>query len=170
MAVEAVKSAQITNLTATPKVPGTSTTADGEVVTGVAKVTMASDASIGSTYRLGRVRSGDRVKSLKHAQSIGTGGVGRDNDYGLYDIDNGAVVNVNLFFDALTFAAAVLLWTELLPADAGSGVTVAKAEQRIWELLGLTADPFKEYDLTITCNEANTTLAIDIAAQWEVVR
>ena len=170
MAVEAILSTQITNAVAIPRVPNASTTDQGEPVHSVAKVTMDAAASATSTYRLFRVRSGDRVVSLRYAQTIGTGGVGRDNDFGLYDIEGGAVVDVNCFADAITFASAVLAWTELLPADAGSNCTVANCEQKIWQLLGLTADPFKEYDVTITCNEANTTLAIDIGVQITVVR
>lgn len=170
MAVEAILSAQITNAVAIPRVPNTSFTSEGQPVTSVAKVTMDAAASIGSTYRLFRVRSGDRVASLQIANDAGTAGVGRDNDIGIYDIEGGAVVSAKLFAAAISLVTARVLWTELLPAEGGAVLTAAKTEQRIWELLGLSADPFKEYDLTITCNEANTTAAIIIAVQAMVIR
>lgn len=170
MAVEAIKSAQITNQTASPKVPNTSFNAEGGPVHSVAHVLMNATASIGSTYRLGRVRSGDRVDTLQYAQTVGTGGVGRNNDFGIYDIEGGAVVSAALLAKNVTFAAAVASYQELIPGSASAVLTVLNVEQRIWELLGLASDPDKEYDLTITCNEANTTLAIDIAVQWGVIR
>lgn len=172
MAVELVNSTQIANDVATPKVLNNPFTTRGPAERSVAKVTVGATASIASIYRFFRVRSGDRVSVLRLANTIGTAGVGRDNDIGLYDIEGGAVVDVNFFAKAVSMVSERATWTELLPGAAagGTNITPANSETRIWEQLGLSADPMKDYDVAMTVNEANTTLAIVVALQIEVVR
>jgi hypothetical protein len=71
---------------------------------------------------------------------------------GLYTVNGGAVVNAALFAAAQSLAAAQNTGLELVH----SVTTLANAEKRVWELLGLSADPGLEYDVTLTLTAAAT--------------
>jgi len=168
MAVVTRKSTQITNAEARPIIRNTSTQVEGEPVENVAYVNPQNGDSANSIYRLGRVRSGDRLAALQLANTAGT--TCASNDFGLYDIEGGAVVNATLFAHAIDLTAARTTFTGLIPGSSGATLTIANSEQRIWELLGLAQDPFKEYDLAITANNNFTVSNVDVSVKWTVVR
>jgi hypothetical protein len=111
--------------------------------------------SIGSTYRLFRIRSSDRVSYIRvYSPDIGTTTAG---DLGLYDkndVNGGAVVDADFFASALSLNGGALNGVDLTFEAAAAGGLIANAEKRVWECLGLSADPFKEYDVTLTLTGA----------------
>lgn len=156
MAVVALKSTVITNATAQPVVPNWAGNTAGNVRTNQALFTITSGNSVGSTYRLFRIKSSDRVEMLRiYSPDIGTAGT---LDIGLYDksdVNSGAVVDADFFASAVVTNAGALNGTDLTFEAAAAGGLIANAEKRIWESLGLTADPFKEYDVTATLATAD---------------
>ena len=88
-------------------------------------------------------------------------------DLGLYRTaaDGGAVVSAGLFATAQSVAAANAAGISLrFEAD-----DVANVEKRIWELLGLSADPNLEYDVALTLTaaiSASGTLALQGVFSW----
>lgn len=150
MAVENLKSASITNADATPPVLNDAGILAGRMERSIGTKQASASASIGSTYRLCRVPSNAFVSQvLLSCDAFDTTGAA---DVGLYDINGGAVV------DADFFGSAVVLTSALKNSDVTfeSGVYgVEKVEQRVWEVLGLSADPHKEYDVALTLTAAN---------------
>ena len=162
MAVELLKSTSITALDAVPSAVGNARVLGGIVRQAVGNALAASDASIGSIYRLARVPSNACGLSviLSNAAFTTTGAA----DIGVYKATVGAVAGAVV--DADFFASAQLLTTALLNTEVTheSGVyTLAKREQPLWEALGLTADPQILYDIALTLTAANTTTAAQVA-------
>ena len=117
---------------------------------------VANGDSIASIYRLVRVPSNARVSQVLLSCDAITSGAG---DVGIYETagNGGAVVDVDFFASAQSIATALLnsdITSEADPADAGAGFGKADAEKALWEALGLTADPGKEYDIAVTLTAA----------------
>jgi hypothetical protein len=155
MAVETRKSTAITNATATPPVPNSANIQNGNLRESQGFAGIVSADSIGSTYRLFRIRSSDRVSYIRvYSPDIGTTTAG---DLGLYDkndVNGGAVVDADFFASALSLNGGALNGVDLTFEAAAAGGLIANAEKRVWECLGLSADPFKEYDVTLTLTGA----------------
>lgn len=156
MAVVALKSTVITNATANPVVPNSSKNQSGRLRESQALFTITSGNSVGSTYRLFRIKSSDRVSLIRlYTPDIGTAGT---LDIGLYDINSvnsGAVVDADFFASAVVTNAGALNGSDVTFEAAAAGGLIANAEKTVWECLGLTADPFKEYDVTLTLATAD---------------
>jgi hypothetical protein len=152
MAVVNVKSQIITDLDATPVVKTNPIEIGGSVraAFGVAAFA-ASDAT--SVARISRIPSRARVTHVEvQSDDLGTGGT---IDVGLHDINGGAVVDADFFASALDTDTAAVARTD---RTYESGVvTIANTGKRVWEQLGLTADPMKEYEVTVTRNTATGT-------------
>lgn len=150
MAVEHLKSAVITNADA-------GTLSNGRIADAMLKEAIGTDqasasASIGSTYRLCRIPSNARISEvILSCDAFDTTGAA---DVGIYQTaaNGGAVV------DADFFASAVVL-TTALPNTAvthESGVFgIEDVEKPLWEALGLSADPHRDYDVALTLTTAN---------------
>ena len=154
MAVVALKSTAITNATATPVVPNSANVEKGNVRESQGFAVIANGDSVASTYRLGRIRSNDRMSLIRvYSPDIGTTTAG---DLGLYrtSAEGGAVVDVDFFASALSLSGGALNGTDITFEAAAAGGSIANAEKRVWEALGLTADPFLEYDITLTLTGA----------------
>jgi hypothetical protein len=156
MAVVTTKSTAITNLDATPIVQNTPQISRGRRAHSVATVAVANGDSINSQYRMFRVRSGDRIATL----SLFCGAItGAAANLGLYDINGGAAVVSPTYGSgaAACLASAQSLASALNGTNITYSVTtLAQAEKRVWELLGFTSDPGKEYDVTFTLTAAAT--------------
>lgn len=154
MAVEAKKSTAITNATATPPVINSANIEKGKLRESQGFANIVNADSVGSTYRLARIRSSDRVSQiLVYSPDIGTTTAG---DLGLYrtNPDGGAVVDADFFASALVLNAGALNGADITFEAAAAGGLIANAEKRVWECLGLTADPYLEYDITLTLTGA----------------
>lgn len=154
MAVVTLKSTAITNATATPAVPNSANLVAGNLRESQGFAVIANGDSATSTYRLFRIRSADRVSLIRvYAPDIGTTTAG---DLGLYrmNADGGAVVDADFFASALVLNGGALNGSDITFEAAAAGGLIANAEKRVWEALGLTADPHLEYDVALTLTGA----------------
>lgn len=147
MATEALISQVITNATAVPPVfnnPG----ANGGGVKQAAATVEATAKEAGSTYRMVRVPSNAMgVELIFACDDLGTTAT---VNVGLHDTaeNGGAVVDADFFASALDCNAAAVPPTHV---EHESGVYgIEDIEKPLWEALGLSADPQKEYDVVIT--------------------
>lgn len=145
MAAEHLKSTAITNATASPKTFNSPHLGAGVLKEAQGAVTPAAAAEVGSTFRFCRIPSNARVSQLlvKNAAFTTAGAV----DIGLYDVDGGAVVDADFFASALALTAAQDNADRTFESGA---FTIANSEKMLWEALGLTADPQKDYDVAAT--------------------
>jgi hypothetical protein len=154
MAVVNLKSTAITNATATPRVPVSVGLAHGNVRRDQGFAVITSGDSIASIYRLVRVRSSDYLDQfLVYSPDIGTTTAG---DVGLYrtNDDGGAVVDVDFFASALSLSGGALNGVDISFESGAAGGLITNAEKRVWECLGLTADPGITYDVALTLTGA----------------
>jgi hypothetical protein len=161
MAVVNVSSTTVTNLNASPSVLGDIRNSHGRLHVKTETVDMAAADDNGSTYRLFRVKSSDSIKSIM----IFTPGIAgtTDIDVGLYTINGGAVVDADLYCDDvdLTTAAPPAPSPTAAAPDGiecrfGDEVTSLPSfiNNKVWQDLGLTADPNLSYDVVLTANAA----------------
>lgn len=154
MAVANTKSTAITNADATqPRVQTQSWIQKAEVFATVATVEVAAADDDASVYRMVRVPSSARIHSIEIVSDAITGGTAYD--VGVYKVAGdaaGAVVDADLFADGLDLSAG-----NTVPVDITFAARdIADIEKRLWELLGLSADPHKEYDICLTADTVGT--------------
>lgn len=157
MAVVTVKSTAITAAEAGSLVNAALAGAHVESAVGIAAV--ANGDSIGSKYILGRVSSNARMSALSLFCTAITTCAG---DVGLYQTAaNGAAVVDADFFGAAQSLAAASAGINVL---GGNVLGPANREKRIWEALGLSVDPQRQYDIVVTLTAAAAsagTIGID---------
>jgi hypothetical protein len=153
MGVVNTKSTAITNADASSRVPNSPYIERGLLQSSVAKVNIAAADSNTSTYRLMRLSSSMRLHSLKLLFDAITGGT--SFKLGLYDTaaNGGAAVSSALFGNAIDLSGGNVQGQEVLNQNN----SIANMEKRIWELLGLSADSFKDYDLVLTATTIGTS-------------
>lgn len=152
MAVVATKSTMITNQDATPVVEAPAYQHHGRLREMVESFSIANGDSIGSTYRVLRVWSGWRISDLVlDSPDIGTTTIA---DFGLYQTaeNGGAVVDADFFASAQSLKDGAVANTSI--ARESGVITIANADTRIWEQLGLSSDPKVWYDVTATLTAA----------------
>lgn len=146
MAVENLKSTSVTNDDATPitfNTAGAGASAAPQIIDDFATVSAA--ASLTSTYRLVRVPTTAKIKSVvieSEAQGAGKFNVG------VYAPNGGAVVSVSLFAANVDCAAAV---TPTNVTNTGGTYTLDKRKQPLWQAAGASVDPGGFYDIVLTC-------------------
>lgn len=156
MAVVAVNSTGVANYNATPRVQLTTGIADGVVVRAINDtVAVASGDSATSVYRFGKIKSSDYVDRLRMVSAdIGTTTAA---DVGLHDLlthtNGGTVVDVDFFGSAISLNGGAIDSDVTFEAAAAGGL-YTNARKTVWETLGLSADPNKEYDVTMTLTGA----------------
>jgi hypothetical protein len=170
MAVDlTLKSVQITNREATPLVLNSPQNGGAapvsEVFGHLASVTAS--LSITSVIRLVEVPSNARINSVKIYSGAQTAG---KFDVGVYqnNANGGAVVDADLFASAVDCASAVD-GTELI-GESGQ-YTIAEMAKPLWEVLGLSSDPKRTYDIAatvVTTDVTTGTGALAIRAQYSV--
>lgn len=157
MAVVNKSSAALTQRDAPPSQTN-STLAKTKVATGRVKESLGviqanNGDSIGSILRFFAVHSSWRVSRVLVSCDAVTGAAA---DIGLYDMptrNSGAVVDADFFGSAVSIASA--LDKSDITRESGL-ITVAKLEQPLWQLLGLTQDPGVWYDVAATLTAAAT--------------
>lgn len=153
MAVVNTKATAVTNADASPTQSFSSTKiAGGRIKEAVGFVTVANGDSIASTLRFARVHSSWRPSRVLLSSDAITSAAG---DVGICETaaNGGAAVDADLFGSAVSLAAAQ---TNVDITHESGVVTLAKVEQQLWQLLGLSADPAKWYDLVVTLTAAAT--------------
>lgn len=160
MAVANTKSTAITALDTSPFTPPNSYLSKGDVrsAVGTAAVLVADDD--GSVYRFVRVPSNARITSVRRANDALTGGTAFDLN--IYETaDNGGALAKAKVVSGLNLSGAA---TEIIVPLA-----VADAEKRVWELVGLTTDPRKHYDICLSGTTVGTTSGtIVLKVEWVV--
>lgn len=150
MATANTKSTSITNNDASPPVMN-SPRIDGGVLrekVGTVEIAAADDAN--SVYRMVRVHSSWRISEILRFNDAITSGT--DYDVGVYDTaeNGGAVINVNVFADAISLASAATTSPVRDMYETGGDIGVEDIEQPLWEMAGLASDPGKYMDLCYT--------------------
>lgn len=166
MAVANTKSTAITNGDATPNVLSSSTFCQGLLRESAGTVeTLAADDA-GSVYRLARVSSSARISSILLASDAITGASAVD--VGLYQTaaNGGAVVDADFFATDVDISTSAIAFTEvLLEATA---TDIAKCEMPLWQLIGLSADPNRDYDIAVTVNDVTAAGTISMKVKYVV--
>src|SRR6185437_16015509 len=155
MSVVNVLSTQITNDEATPSVRNNPYIAGGGDVEFTDVCAAGASDSAGSTYRFFRIPSNARIVDIQAMNDANTSGTSYKIGVLNTDPNGGGVVVAGsdaIFTPAGTsMASARNVWTSVyFPAVAGNSAAVANVGKRVWELLGLAADPNANYDVAIT--------------------
>jgi len=148
MAVVTLKSTAVTNADASTMTANKLGIDGGKEKRRVGLATITNGDSSTSTYRVCRIKSSDYPTALLiSAPDIG---LTTTADVGLYDVaavNSGAVVDADFFTAALSLKDGAIANSNVLN---GNIITLANSEKPIWELLGLSADPGKWYDVALT--------------------
>jgi hypothetical protein len=146
MAVVNTKSTFITNADATPPVLTNAAVTCGILREAVGTVEAAAADDNDSIYRMVRVPSNARISSILLASDAVTGS--SDVNVGVWQTaaNGGAVVSENVFADAVDLSSATAFTEVILETTA---TDIAKVEYPLWQLLGLTADPQRDYDICL---------------------
>lgn len=150
MAVVNTKSLAISNRDAQPKILNPGYLDGGSLRTKRGTAEKAAGDSDTSVIRFFPIRSSDVLNDLTLFNDALAGAT--DCDVGLYlpAKAGGTVVDKDIFADGISLASA---------STTGTSLTfqindIVKIGYRVWELLGLTADPYLEYDVCLTFNTA----------------
>ena len=145
MAVQHLDSTTITLMEATPRTPVDGALQGGGLRVAKGVVTPAADDTANSTYRFCRIPSNAIVHQvlINAADATTAGAV----NIGLWDTEsNGdAVVDADLFASALDLSGGP--YNNSDQTFESGEYTLAESETRIWEVLGLSEDSHKEYDV-----------------------
>lgn len=155
MGTSALKTTSITNLDAQPAIRANSwiNGQSGKSYVGRILAVTADDTS--STYRFFRIGSWMRCHSLVlFCDALSTSAA---VNVGLWTPNGGAVVDADFFASAVVVSSALNASNITYEsANAASNMGLPVAEQRIWEVMGLSADPVLEYDVVIQPTSAIT--------------
>lgn len=157
MAVVTTKSNAVTAGDAFPQTNTQQKIHGGRLRESLGVIEAVSGDSIDSQYRLARINSGDRIsRVLLSCDAITDAAV----DIGIYDVaavNAGAVVDADFFASGQSLASAQVnldVTHEADAADAGVGFGLADVEKPLWQALGLSSDPGKQYDIVATLTAA----------------
>jgi hypothetical protein len=168
MATSNLKSPSITNLDAIPVVPNTA----GEGAPAYCRtlegtITPLAGDAIGSTYRLVRLPSNAKVKSIIFwSQAQGAGTFDLSAYYSDSTMDGTAPANQGLivpttgaafFADGINAAAAVVGLQVLGNGGVLAGWTPNLINTQLWAALGLTSDPGGFIDVVMVCADVAVT-------------
>ena len=161
MAAENLKSTPVTNADASPIVFNNALVEKGRVYSSVATIE-AAGGDAGSTYRMIRLPSSARVTRLEFASDdLGTG---LTVNIGLYDVAADAVEDADFFASAVDVATAAVARTDVT-YESGV-VAIENAGKALWEQLGLSADPYTDFDIYVTSVSAAATGTMTIWAEF----
>lgn len=151
MAVVDVKSTLLTNRDAAPRTINPVVNDGARVRSKAFTVEVTNGDSIGSTFRLCDLPSNARINSIRIFCDAITSAAA---DFGLYQTtaNAGAVVDADAYASAQTIATANALGIEVM----FEARNVANVGKRVFEDAGLTADPYRDYDLVATLTAAAT--------------
>lgn len=148
MAVTNRSSQAITNATSTPVVLSDPALNAGYLRERSAVVASAADDSSTSIFRFVRVPSNARISQvlLSAADATTAGAI----NIGVYQTseNGGAVVDADLFASAVDLASGPYNNSEVT-FESGE-YTYTESEKPLWEVLGLTVDPQRDYDIAAT--------------------
>jgi hypothetical protein len=165
MAVANTKSTAITNGDArNPRVIGSGYIQGAGIEGAVGTVEVAAADDNDSVYRFVRVPSGCRIHKVAVMSDAITAGT--VFHVGLYKTaeNGGAVVDADFFAASLDLSNGNTVPVEV---TFGNVLDIDDIEKRLWEVLGLDADPFTEYDICLTGATVGTGAGtISLRAEW----
>lgn len=176
-----LKAAQITALDATqPKgdVQSAGAGAPARTITISGSVTTVSADAAGSTYQLVRIPTTAIVKYVGFSAQAMTAGKVQLGVYYSDATDDGTpaalrgvvvpTVGVNFFANDIDCTSAVAQTDETFQNAASAGSYAQGAiNKRLWDALGLTADPGGYFDIVATCHTTGITTGAPISLQVE---
>lgn len=152
MAVVSRLSGVITNRDASPRALSNPELAGGMLKEASGLISAVNGDSVGSKYRICEIPSNAKLSEiLVSCQDLGTTTAA---DIGIYETteNGGAVVDADRFASGLSLSSGALSKVESL---FESGVlALADMEKPLWEMLGLSVDPYKKYDIVATLTGA----------------
>jgi hypothetical protein len=159
-----VNSTWITNAVATPKVLTNAAKSAGRLWEASSVATVAATIAANDTVRMVRVPSNARISQvlLSTADATTAGAI----DIGVYQTEDngGAVVDSDLFASALALTGGPFNNSDQT-FESGE-FTYAESALPLWEVLGLSSDPNREYDIvckvTTTGDGMGTTIALKV--------
>lgn len=163
----------VSNYDAVPRILSSGYEAGANDTVTVGTVAAVSTDSIGSTYRMCFLPSGVRIEDIQLQNDATTAGIWQLGVYGndqqvCKTVTGGVtttaavgavpVTNANLIFGTgISTAAANTTWKSVYaPTILAAAQTASNTRLRVWELLGLDADPFYEFHLVLTATTAPT--------------
>lgn len=164
-AVENHKSTIVTNADATPVDLSSPLINHGRLREQVAKKEIAAADDDNTVLRLFRVWSGWRISSIEIASDALSTGAAWEVGVHQTAENGGAVVDADEFASGVDLAAAKAMTDVTYEAAA---TEIDKIEMPLWERIGLTEDPKRWYDITMTATAAGTA-AGTIAARLRYV-
>ena len=141
----------LANLALNPPVMPQAKTNGAPVQAITAIVSIATDASSTSTWRLARLPSNAIIHNIIGSCTAQTGTT--DMRIGVAYSPNkvsGATINAACFASGLTFASASRV------LDGTASLAITDSAKEIWEVAGLTADPKTELDIILTAQTIGT--------------
>jgi hypothetical protein len=163
MTVDASKSTAITNATATPRVLTNGHLIHGQMCEAAGTITPTAAAEADSTYMFCRVPSNARISEILLKSAAFTAGV---VSVGVYQTpeNGGAVVDADLFAVALDLSGAQ---AHADITHQSGEYTVAEAEKMLWQVLGLSADSQRDYDIGMIVTTAfDVGVAMHMKVRW----
>lgn len=160
MAVAERKSTNITNRDATPRVLSNGGALAGVLRYAVGTLETVATDDIASIYRMFSVPSNAVMASLRiYSDDIGSSAAAAD--IGIYRTteDGGAVVDADVFASAVVLNAGALNGVDILNESAVTAWGLEDAEKKLWEAVGLSADPGVLYDVCFTATGAIDAVA-----------
>ena len=158
-------SLSIADMVALPRVPvNPSNGAEGKLFESAGYVANAANDDATSVHRFCRVPSNARVSAV--LLSTGDASTAGAIDVGIYQTaeNGGAVVDADFFASA--FALTNGPYSNVDLTHESGEYTFAESMQPLWQALGLTADPQREYDvaatITTTYNGAGVGQALKV--------
>lgn len=147
-----VKSTWITNATATPKVFTDAIKSTSKLQEAIGIATVSATQASGDIIRFCRVPSNARVSQV--LLSTGDATTAGAMDIGVYQTEDngGAVVDADLFASALALTGGPFSNSD--QTHESGQFTYAESGMPLWQVLGLSADSNREYDI---CGTVTTT-------------
>lgn len=159
-----VNSTWITNAVASPKVFTDANKSTGRVRSAKSAATVSATQASGDTVRMVRVPSNARIDAV--LLSTGDATTAGAINIGIWQtVENGgAVVDADLFASALALTGGPFLNSD--QTFESTEYTYAESCKPLWEVLGLSTDPGREYDVvcevSTTGNGMDTTIALEV--------
>ena len=159
-----VNSTWIGNAVATPKVLTNSNKSVGRLFCAKSVATVSATIPANDTVRMVRVPSTARISQV--LLSTGDATTAGAINIGIWQtVENGgAVVDADLFASALALTGGPFLNSD--QTFESTEYTYAESALPLWEVLGLSADPLREYD--VVCEVSTTGNGMDTVIALEV--
>lgn len=171
MAVVTIKSSQVTSRDAVPPIASNDFLSKGEIYEATGLCAIGATDNAASKYVFCSIPSGARITEVTiYSDAILGAATAPTLDLQATTVNGSATVKSG-FFGSPVLSSAVQTGTDVTHTTSGANTNlVSGAEKRVWENLGLAADPFLMYDvvLTSTVNNATTGANVRLSVKYTV--